>query len=176
MAFSHTPCGRNLATWLRARSPYTIVRTEMFMLLTLSHVRPPPCARQHLARARRISMRAPSVGVIGGGIAGVTAARTLAQAGVPVVLHEREPQLGGRLGALDGPGLTRVGAGCSYIKGANPEFVSQLEAWEQVTFEVGAPTHDPQSYHATVHQAISRSRPAANRRACLPNGPPAHIW
>ena len=39
--------------------------------------------------------------IVGGGMAGVTAARTLAAAGVPVVLYERSEQLGGRLGTID---------------------------------------------------------------------------
>ena len=61
---------------------------------------------------------AGSVGVIGGGIAGVTAARFLADAGVPVVLHERERSLGGRLSPT------------AYIKGKDPEFLKQLEEWQ----------------------------------------------
>jgi isorenieratene synthase len=40
---------------------------------------------------------APRVAVVGGGIAGVSAAVALAERGVRVVLFEREPQLGGRL-------------------------------------------------------------------------------
>ena len=76
-----------------------------------------------------VAGKATTVGVIGGGIAGVTAARHLAQAGVPVVLHERDGRLGGRLGQLEVDGHL-VGAGCSYIKGRHPDFVSQLEAWE----------------------------------------------
>ncbi|MGX2998361.1 FAD-dependent oxidoreductase [Streptomyces sp. JNUCC 64] len=40
---------------------------------------------------------APSVAVVGGGIAGLAAATGLAERGVRVVLHEREPMLGGRL-------------------------------------------------------------------------------
>ncbi|MGW0228448.1 FAD-dependent oxidoreductase [Actinopolymorpha singaporensis] len=39
----------------------------------------------------------PRVAVVGGGIAGVSAAVALAERGVRVVLFEREPQLGGRL-------------------------------------------------------------------------------
>ena len=60
------------------------------------------CPRSALRHAPPIcSMPKPlSVGVIGGGVAGVTAARCLAEAGVAVVLHEREPQLGGRLGTV----------------------------------------------------------------------------
>ena len=71
-----------------------------------------------------------SVGVIGGGVAGVTAARVLAEAGVPVVLHERA-QLGGRMGTIDLAGRA-VGAGCSYIKAKHPDFVAQLKRWEAV--------------------------------------------
>ena len=42
--------------------------------------------------------RAPEVVVIGGGIAGVSAAVVLAERGVPVVICEAGPRLGGRLG------------------------------------------------------------------------------
>ncbi|EFL29651.1 dehydrogenase [Streptomyces viridochromogenes DSM 40736] len=40
---------------------------------------------------------APHAAVVGGGIAGLTAATALAERGVRVTLYEREPQLGGRL-------------------------------------------------------------------------------
>ena len=58
--------------------------------------------RAVLRHAPICSMSKPplSVGVIGGGMAGVTAARFLAEAGVEVVLHERAPTLGGRLGTV----------------------------------------------------------------------------
>lgn len=45
----------------------------------------------------RISGGPPSAAVVGGGIAGLAAATVLAERGVRVVLHEREPQLGGRV-------------------------------------------------------------------------------
>ncbi|CAM5636423.1 Isorenieratene synthase OS=Streptomyces fumanus OX=67302 GN=crtU PE=4 SV=1 [Streptomyces fumanus] len=45
----------------------------------------------------RIGGGAPSVGVVGGGIAGLAAAAVLAERGVRVVLYEREPVLGGRV-------------------------------------------------------------------------------
>ena len=70
-----------------------------------------------------------SVGVIGGGIAGVTAARALAEHGVKVTLHEREAMLGGRLGAVDDGSGACVGAACSYIHPKNPEFKDQCQAW-----------------------------------------------
>ncbi|GAB1513147.1 FAD-dependent oxidoreductase [Actinophytocola sp. KF-1] len=51
--------------------------------------------------------RPPRVVVVGGGIAGVTAAVALAERGVAVRLLEREPDLGGRLrGWSSGPGRT----------------------------------------------------------------------
>ncbi|GGQ17715.1 FAD-dependent oxidoreductase [Streptomyces mutabilis] len=45
----------------------------------------------------RVGGDPPSVAVVGGGIAGLAAATVLAERGVRVVLHEREPVLGGRV-------------------------------------------------------------------------------
>ncbi|KFG77209.1 NAD(P)/FAD-dependent oxidoreductase [Streptomyces mutabilis] len=46
---------------------------------------------------QRVGGDPPSVAVVGGGIAGLAAAAVLAERGVRVVLHEREPVLGGRV-------------------------------------------------------------------------------
>ena len=88
----------------------------------------PLCTRRAgsaFARSRgAVASAAPSggsVGVIGGGVAGVTAARVLAEHGVEVVLHERERTLGGRLAPT----------ACSYIKGKDPTFIEQLESWRR---------------------------------------------
>lgn len=43
--------------------------------------------------------RAPDVAVVGGGIAGVSAAAILAERGIPVVVYEADERLGGRLSA-----------------------------------------------------------------------------
>jgi protoporphyrinogen oxidase len=43
----------------------------------------------------------PSVGIVGGGILGMTSALRLAQAGVHVALYERAPDLGGLVGSFD---------------------------------------------------------------------------
>jgi protoporphyrinogen oxidase len=43
----------------------------------------------------------PRVGIVGGGILGMTAAYRLAQAGVDVALYERAPDLGGLVGSFD---------------------------------------------------------------------------
>jgi isorenieratene synthase len=52
----------------------------------------------------------PSVAVVGGGIAGLAATTALAERGVRVVLHEREPVLGGRVAGwpIDLPDGTRA--------------------------------------------------------------------
>jgi predicted NAD/FAD-dependent oxidoreductase len=77
----------------------------------------------------------PSVGVIGGGIAGVTAARCLSDAGIPVTIHERADLLGGRLGAMKfDDGDEYVGAACSYIHPKDREFVDQCQAWAKDGF------------------------------------------
>ena len=44
------------------------------------------------------------VGIVGGGVSGVAAARRLAQHGVKSVIYERNDVLGGRLGSLSMPG------------------------------------------------------------------------
>jgi protoporphyrinogen oxidase len=46
-------------------------------------------------------MNRPTVGVVGGGILGMTAALRLAQHGVKVCLYERSPDLGGLVGSFD---------------------------------------------------------------------------
>ncbi len=46
-------------------------------------------------------MSRPTVGIVGGGILGMTAALRLAQAGVKVSLYERAPDLGGLVGSFD---------------------------------------------------------------------------
>jgi protoporphyrinogen oxidase len=46
-------------------------------------------------------MSTPSVGIVGGGILGMTAALRLAQAGARPVLYERAPDLGGLVGSFD---------------------------------------------------------------------------
>ncbi|HEY7706766.1 MAG TPA: FAD-dependent oxidoreductase, partial [Gaiellaceae bacterium] len=46
-------------------------------------------------------MTRPTVGIVGGGILGMTAALRLAEAGVQVAVYERAPDLGGLVGSFD---------------------------------------------------------------------------
>jgi hydroxysqualene dehydroxylase len=51
-------------------------------------------------------MNSPRVGVIGGGLAGIAAALTLADAGAQVTLFERRPHLGGLTSSIERDGLS----------------------------------------------------------------------
>ncbi len=63
--------------------------------------------------------------VIGGGLAGLVAAITAADAGAPVVLHEAGPQLGGRAASGDGPYGVNLGPHVIYEGGAVTAFLRQ---------------------------------------------------
>ena len=65
----------------------------------------------------------PAVAIVGGGVAGVSAAKQLASHGVHVALYERAAHLGGRLGASK----LLAGAGTTYIKQKHPLFAAQME-------------------------------------------------
>ncbi|CAJ1424881.1 unnamed protein product [Effrenium voratum] len=82
-----------------------------------------------------------TVAVVGGGMAGVAAARVLGRAGLQVRLYERE-QLGGRLGALQ-LGEHQVGLGATYVKAKDPLFKAEMAKWEEMglasEWSVGVP-------------------------------------
>ncbi|CAL1136556.1 unnamed protein product, partial [Cladocopium goreaui] len=83
-----------------------------------------------------------SVAVVGGGMAGVAAARVLCQRGYHVRLYERSEELGGRLGNAQ-LGLGQVGLGATYVKAKDPIFkaeVAQLQEKGLVSeWNVGTP-------------------------------------
>ena len=77
-----------------------------------------------------MSTAAPAVGVIGGGIAGVAAARLLAHHGLKVSIYEQHGRLGGRLGGaglLAGAGTTYISF--SYVAAKHPQFARTMEGW-----------------------------------------------
>ncbi len=57
----------------------------------------------------------PSVGIIGGGLAGISAACALADAGYKVTLFERRAFLGGRASSYEHPGTGEVVDNCQHV-------------------------------------------------------------
>ena len=62
-----------------------------------------------------------SVVVVGGGLSGVVAARTLQNAGIAVRVLERSPKVGGRMASPRRDGRV-VDTGASYFTVADPAF------------------------------------------------------
>jgi zeta-carotene desaturase len=59
--------------------------------------------------------RHPSVGIVGGGLAGLAAACALAESGWDVTLFERKPFLGGRASSYQHPGTNEVVDNCQHV-------------------------------------------------------------
>ena len=57
----------------------------------------------------------PSVGIVGGGLAGLAAACALADAGYKVTIFERKPFLGGRASSYEHPGTGEVVDNCQHV-------------------------------------------------------------
>jgi renalase len=66
--------------------------------------------------------------VVGAGIAGVTCARELVQAGLEVEVHERAVAVGGRMAAPQIEGRA-VDMGASYFTASDPDFLRQVQDW-----------------------------------------------
>src|SRR5688572_14207897 len=62
-------------------------------------------------------MAPPPVTVVGGGLAGLVAAITAAEAGSSVDLHEAHPMLGGRARSTQGPFVANLGPHALYCDG-----------------------------------------------------------
>src|SRR6516164_3746590 len=61
------------------------------------------------------SQQRPSVGIIGGGLAGLSAACALADAGYHVELFERRPYLGGRASSYELPATGEIVDNCQHV-------------------------------------------------------------
>lgn len=59
--------------------------------------------------------QAPKVGVVGGGLAGLSAACALAAAGCSVTLFERRPFVGGRASSYEHPGTGEIVDNCQHV-------------------------------------------------------------
>src|SRR5947207_5849226 len=58
---------------------------------------------------------APTVGIVGGGLAGLAAACALAESGLRVRLFERRPYLGGRASSYELPATGEVLDNCQHV-------------------------------------------------------------
>src|SRR5499427_4199674 len=62
-----------------------------------------------------VPQQSPTVAIIGGGLAGLSAACALADAGYHVELFERRPYLGGRASSYEHPGTGEVVDNCQHV-------------------------------------------------------------
>lgn len=74
-----------------------------------------------------MSVMQPLVVVVGAGVAGLTCARELTRRGVPCVVLERGPRIGGRCGTVDLDG-SRVDHGTPFLHAESREFALELDA------------------------------------------------
>jgi squalene-associated FAD-dependent desaturase len=82
-------------------------------------------------------MKSTRVGVVGGGLAGIAAALTLADAGVDATLLERRPRLGGLTSSIERDGLSFDNGQHVFLKccSAYQAFLERLGAMEQVCIQ-----------------------------------------
>ena len=117
---------------------------------------------------RAAEARRPSVGIVGGGLAGLAAACALAESGYEVTLFERKPFLGGRASSYEHPGTGEVVDNCQHVLlGCCTnlrDFYHRLGVedkirwYKRITFiEPGgrASSIEPSSLPAPLHTAIS---------------------
>lgn len=88
--------------------------------------------RGYAAMAAAAASGSPaSVAIVGGGVAGVSAAKLLATRGVPSVIYDQREMLGGRLGVTRLADGSYCGSACCYMKGSAAHgFQEQLLNWE----------------------------------------------
>ncbi|HET7441424.1 MAG TPA: hydroxysqualene dehydroxylase HpnE [Terriglobales bacterium] len=110
----------------------------------------------------------PTVAVVGGGLAGLSAGCALAEAGCRVTLYERRPFLGGRASSYQHPGTGEVVDNCQHVLlGCCTNLIEfyqrigvgeKIRWYERLTFlEPGgrASVIEPSSLPAPLHTAIS---------------------
>ncbi|MEQ8967353.1 MAG: NAD(P)-binding protein [Azospirillaceae bacterium] len=101
--------------------------------------------------------RAPPIAVIGAGIAGLAAARTLADHGYAVRVHDKGRGPGGRLSTRRGQDGTAFDHGAQYFTADDPRFARFVESW--VDDGVAARWEAP-----VARLAAGRAEPAPPRR------------
>ena len=113
----------------------------------------------------------PSVAVVGGGLAGLSAACALADSGYPVTLFERKPFLGGRASSYQHPGTGEVVDNCQHVLlGCCTNLLNlygrlgvqdKVRWYKRITFLApggGSGSIEPSALPAPLHSAISFAR------------------
>ncbi|MFP8952786.1 FAD-dependent oxidoreductase [Natrialbaceae archaeon A-arb3/5] len=150
-------------------------------------------SRSKPAATDRPHTASPTVAVVGGGLAGLVAARHLAAAGVDAMVYEREDRVGGRVRTRDRDGF-RLDRGFQVLFTSYPAVQSELDldALELRRFAPGAclarpdrrstladPLRDPRALPATLFNADVSMRDklrVLTLRRELQRRDPAHIF
>lgn len=119
-------------------------------------------AAQPITRKDAASMQdnKPGVAVIGGGLAGLSAATTLNEAGSAVTLFDCEPAPGGRLGQD-----TRADLGAQYFTVRHPAFRQACRDWEARGWIV---EWSPQLYQQDLEHGLRSSADDIQRLVAVP--------
>jgi monoamine oxidase len=103
-----------------------------------------------------------SVLIIGAGMAGLTAARTLAEAGRTVTLLEASSRVGGRIHTIrDGKEIIELGA--EFIHGKPPELWSLIEEASLETYELGGEMLSFEDGKLQLHDEQEESTPILDK-------------
>jgi monoamine oxidase len=129
--------------------------------------------------------------VVGGGAAGVAAARRLHEAAIDCLLVEARPRLGGRAWTVTDPSGFAIDLGCGWLHSAdrNPwvkiaqeqgaEIDTSRPPWARRTLDVGFPPAEQQDFQAAVHSFYERVDGAADSDGDAPAAnflPPGSRW
>src|SRR5579872_6186522 len=115
-----------------------------------------------------------SVAIVGGGAAGVAAARRLRQAGIDCLIVEARSRLGGRAWTVIDNAGTALDLGCGWLHSAdrNPWVAVAQEQgatidksvppWQRRSLEVGFPRADQDDFQRALHSFFERVSKAAD--------------
>jgi monoamine oxidase len=129
--------------------------------------------------------------VVGGGAAGVAAARRLHEASIDCLLIEARPRLGGRAWTIVDPSGFALDLGCGWLHSAerNPWVAAAQEEgatidkspppWLRSAPEIGFPRAEQEDFHRAMGDFFARLEEAANSEADAPASAfldPASRW
>jgi monoamine oxidase len=118
--------------------------------------------------------------VVGGGAAGVAAARRLREAEIDCLIVEARPRLGGRAWTVTDPSGSAIDLGCGWLHSAdrnpwvkiaqeqNAEIDKSRPPWARRTLDVGFPPAEQQDFQSAIHAFYERVDGAADREGDVP--------